>query len=103
VPCGAKETTLSNAAVVKETLDLVKGALQAGATDPVAKAITQATGLVAYNLEAPSKKLFPVLTPLRNKIPRKGGGDGTAVNWKAVTKINSGNTSRASPKATAAR
>jgi hypothetical protein len=76
----------------KETLDLAKKALGTP-DDQIKKAITQATGLVAYNLEAPSKKLFPVLTPLRNKIPRKGGGVGTGVNWKAVTKINSGNTS----------
>lgn len=76
----------------KETLDLAKKALGTP-DDQIKKAITQATGLVAYNLEAPSKKLFPVLTPLRNKIPRKGGGVGTAVNWKAVTKINSTNQS----------
>jgi len=52
------------------------------------KAITQATGLVWYDLQAPAKNLIPVITPLRNKIPRVGGGGGTATNWKAVTAIN---------------
>ena len=52
--------------------------------------VTQATGLVAYDLQAPAKQMFPVLTPLRNKIPRVSGGGGTATNWKAVTGINTG-------------
>ncbi len=56
--------------------------------DRLTKAITQGTGLVGYDLQAPSKNLFPVLTPLRNKIPRVSGGGGTATNWKAVTAIN---------------
>ncbi len=56
--------------------------------DKLEKAITQSTGLVWYDLQAPSKNLFPVLTPLRNKIPRVGGGGGTATNWKSVTAIN---------------
>jgi len=79
--------------ITQETLALAKQALSAGMrpedmSDPLRKAITQASGLVAFNLEAPSKKLFPVLTPFRNKIPRDTGGKGTAVQWKAVTKIN---------------
>ena len=32
--------------------------------------VTTATGLVAINLEAPSKGLYPVLTPIRNAMPR---------------------------------
>ena len=50
------------------------------------------TGLQAYNLEAPSLKLWPVLTPLRNSIARIGGGFATQANWKAITNINAGNT-----------
>ena len=79
-----------NGSTTDETLGLVKSAQNA--QDAIAKAITQSTGLVAYNLEAPSKKLFPVLTPLRNKIPRNSNGKGTAVNWKAITGINTGMT-----------
>lgn len=83
------------AQMTQETLDLAKTAL--GAPDPginpLRKGITQSTGLVAYNLEAPSIKLIPVITPLRNSIPRKKGGNGTAVHWNAVTGINTQNTS----------
>jgi len=50
--------------------------------------ISQSTGLVWYDLQAPAKNLFPVLTPLRNSIPRVSGNGGTATNWKAVTVIN---------------
>ena len=57
--------------------------------DVLAKAgITVSSGLVWYDLQAPSKNLFPVLTPLRNKIPRTTANGGTATNWKAVTGIN---------------
>src|SRR5215831_4383893 len=47
-----------------------------------------ATGLQVYDLEAPAKLLYPVLTPLRNKIPRVGGGRGIQANWRAITGIN---------------
>ena len=53
-----------------------------------AAGISQATGLVWYDLQTPAKQLFPVLTPLRNKIPRTAGGGGTATNWVSVTGIN---------------
>ena len=56
--------------------------------DGINKAITQGTGLVWYDLQAPAKNLFPVLTPLRNKVPRVAGQGGTATNWKQVTAIN---------------
>lgn len=62
-----------------------------GQVDQLQKAITQSTGLVAIDLEAPSKKLYPVLSPIRNIIPRyRDGRGGTAVNWRAVTAIASG-------------
>lgn len=73
--------------ITQETIDLIK----ASRTD-LNKAITTATGLTGYSLEAPSKKLFPVLSPMRNRIPRKAASVGaTAVNWKAITAINSAN------------
>lgn len=52
---------------------------------------TSTTGLQAYNLEAPSKKLYPVLTPLRNSIARVGGGYAIQANWKAITNVNVNN------------
>lgn len=50
--------------------------------------ITQSTGLTWYDLQTPAKNMIPVITPLRNRIARVGGGGGTATNWKAVTGIN---------------
>jgi hypothetical protein len=44
-------------------------------------------GLVPYDLQAPSKKLFPVLSPLRNKLPRTGG-QGAAAVYKRITAIS---------------
>ena len=81
--------------VTAETLELMKTA-QAAASDSVSKNFVQpaggpTTGLQAYNLEVPSKKLYPILTPLRNRIPRVGGGFATQANWKAITAINVGN------------
>lgn len=53
--------------------------------------ITTGTGLTSYDLQTPAVELVPVVTPLRNWIPRvKGAGD-TATHWKAVTGINTGN------------
>lgn len=81
-----------------DTLQLAKDALAApadGLTDALRKAagISTATGLVAYDLEAPAKSLYPVLTPMRNLIPRVGGGVGTATHWKGITGINTQNLS----------
>ncbi|MBK9711558.1 MAG: hypothetical protein IPO81_09580 [Kouleothrix sp.] len=75
--------------VTSQTLDAIwkvhgQGDITKAAT------VTTATGLTAYDLEAPAKNLYPVLTPLRNRIPRitKSSGAGTAANWKEVTGIS---------------
>ncbi|MFN3077784.1 MAG: hypothetical protein ABT940_13080, partial [Alphaproteobacteria bacterium] len=77
--------------ISNEVLAQIKDAL-ANADPELAKAWTQAgtatSGLTSYDLEAPAKTLYPVLTPLRNEIPRMGGGTGTQANWRAVTAIN---------------
>jgi hypothetical protein len=70
----------------EQTLDLVKGALGAPSTE-ITKSITTGTGLVAYDLQGPAKNLYPVLTPLRNSIPRVPGGIGVATNWKTINKL----------------
>jgi hypothetical protein len=79
---------------LQEVLKALGDALQKPVPEQIAKAWVQpgtpTTGINAYDLEAPAKLLFPVLTPLRNTIPRVGGGVGTATNWKAVTGINTG-------------
>lgn len=46
------------------------------------------TGLTYYDLELGAKMLYPVLTPLRNEIPRVSGRGGIQANWRAVTGIN---------------
>lgn len=70
----------------QDTLDLVKGALRTP-DDRIAKAISTGTGLLAYDLQAPAKSLYPFVTPLRNSVPRIGGGTGTATNWRQVTAL----------------
>lgn len=49
------------------------------------------TGINYYDLEAGAKSLFPVITPLRNRIPRVGAPGGTQANWRAITGINVNN------------
>jgi len=49
------------------------------------------TGLTYYDLELGAKFLVPVLTPLRNSIPRVSGKGGIQANWKAITGINTSN------------
>lgn len=73
-------------ASINDTLDLIKKA-QSAASDELSKSITMGTGLVAYDLQAPAKNLYPVLTPIRNAIPRISGGVGTATNWKQVSAL----------------
>lgn len=46
------------------------------------------SGLTSYDLELGAKFLYPVLTPLRNLIPRVSGRGGIQANWRAVTAIN---------------
>ena len=70
----------------QDTLDLVKGALRTP-DDRITKSITSGTGLVAFDLQAPAKNLYPVVTPIRNSIARVGGGTGTATNWRQVTAL----------------
>lgn len=46
------------------------------------------SGLTFYDLELGAKFLYPVLTPLRNEIPRVSGKGGIQANWRAITGIN---------------
>jgi hypothetical protein len=58
-----------------------------GRPDMVEKAISTGTGLVAYDLQAPAKNLYPVNTPIIKSLPRVGGGTGTATNWKQISAL----------------
>lgn len=50
------------------------------------------SGIAGYSLEAPAKLLIPVITPIRNMLPRVNATGGVQANWRAVTAINTGNT-----------
>ena len=51
--------------------------------------LSQATSLNAFDLRGPALQLYPVLTPLRNKLPREVSDRGDlATRWKAVTGVN---------------
>jgi hypothetical protein len=76
-------------------IDAVKAILGAGSEGRympgvgIVKDVTTSTGLVAYNLEPAAKVLQPILTPLRNMLPRvKNTKGGTAVNWKQIASLD---------------
>ena len=48
--------------------------------------------LNAFDLRGPALQLYPVITPLRNRLPRQlsTGGD-LATRWKAITGVNTSN------------
>ncbi len=69
-----------------DTLKLLKDAY-AGGLAKAGNTVTTATGLVAYDLQAPAKNLYPVITILAKRIPRVAGKGGTATNWRQVTAI----------------
>lgn len=61
---------------------------QAGVTpDQIEKAITTGNGIVAYDLQAPAKNLYPTATPIIKRMPRVGGGTGKATNWVSINGI----------------
>lgn len=51
------------------------------------------SGINYYDLELGAKLIYPVLTPLRNEIPRVSGKGGIQANWRAITAINPGSIS----------
>lgn len=87
-------------AIVQQTLDAFKSAYKSPMADPhlsdlLAKSTFQqnaspTSGLTFYDLELGAKFLYPVLTPLRNSIPRVSGKGGIQANWRAVTAVNPG-------------
>src|SRR5580704_2135460 len=74
-----------------ETLAPTRQALRNKMTpeEALAKGVTVSTGLVYYDLQAPAKNLYPVITPLRNSIPRVGrpNGYGDSAKWKQIAAI----------------
>lgn len=80
--------TFEDPAALLSAWDGLRKAPGNGFPPELLKAINQATGLVWYDLEPYAKLLFPVITPLRNRIPRVGADGGTATHWISVTGIN---------------
>lgn len=73
--------------IAQETLDLLNKLGVDGLQNLLAKSITTATGLVAFDLQAPAKNLYPVFTPIIKKLPRVPGKGGVATNWRQVSAI----------------
>ncbi len=69
--------------------DIARSVLAAAGANPstLEKTISTAQGLVAYDLQAPAKSLYPAATPIRNRLPRVQGGTGTATNWRQVNSL----------------
>jgi hypothetical protein len=68
---------------VQGEIDALKSTVLADVGKDWSLTFPNSTGLVPYDLEAPSKLLVPRLTPLRNEIPR-GKGQGTARQFKRI-------------------
>src|SRR5258708_711521 len=84
---------------VADILSAIQKAQSIGISDPrlagtglekstFAQNASAISGLTFYDLEVGAKLLFPVLTPLRNMIPRVSGKGGIQAAWRAVTGIN---------------
>lgn len=52
---------------------------------------TPTTGIQQYNLYPSILEFTPVMTPLRNMIPRLTAGYATQANWKAIVDMNASN------------
>jgi len=77
----------------KASVAAVKDAQSRPITDEtLSKAYAQSAsataGLTYYDLQVGALNLQPLVTPLRNRIPRIGSGRGIQANWKAITGIN---------------
>ena len=81
---------MSPLGITAETLALAKAALAEGmnSQQALAKNIDIATGLTAYDLQAPAKNLYPTITPLRNSMPRIARTNpGDAARWRSIFAI----------------
>jgi hypothetical protein len=57
---------------------------KAGFTSPT----SAVDGIANYDLEPRAKMLFPVITPIRNMVPRLQAKGGIQANWRGITGIN---------------
>jgi hypothetical protein len=76
--------------ISQQTLDLIAKIGGPGSLNKTT--ITQGTSLNQFDLRGPALNLFPVLTPLRNTLPRELSQQGdVATRWKAIVGINTTN------------
>jgi hypothetical protein len=83
--------------MLNESLEAVKSAREGAGLGEANKAITQATGIVNYDLQQGMIQTYPFtkeMTFLGASIPRVDGRGDTATRWKAITGINTTNTIR---------
>ncbi len=77
---------MSFSQTTEESLRLTKKSLSTG--NALNKNISIATGLAAYDLQAPAKNLYPIVTPLRNSLPRvQRINPGDAARWRTISSI----------------
>ncbi|HLJ81326.1 MAG TPA: hypothetical protein VKT52_07575 [Ktedonobacterales bacterium] len=81
-------STLYNPSPVGTTISDETVALVRQAMADTTRAITTASGLIGYELEAPSRVIVPVITPLVNMLPRRRGAGIDIVHWKAITSFD---------------
>jgi hypothetical protein len=83
---------MNNTEVTQQTIAMQKETALGLAKDATTQGYNISTGITGINLEAPSKSLFPVLSPLRNVIPRTKSQIGaTSAQWKGIMAINTTN------------
>lgn len=72
-----------------ETLAKMRGLLPYGNKEEwLKKAVTISTGLTFYDLRPVAMNHYPVITPIRNRLPRtQRPNPGDAAHWKAVTAL----------------
>lgn len=85
--------TEQSMALMKGTLDNRYNVAGRGLTnwDPLQKSVVStAANIVGYDLQAPARLLLPVITPIRNSLPRRSraANPGTQANWKTINGIN---------------
>lgn len=75
----------------KESLDMMKGALGSPydrSGNKLEKTVSISTGLTFYDLQAPAKMLYPIITPIRNSLPRvHRPNPGDASHWKQISQL----------------
>lgn len=86
-----KGTRFTSPEQAQQILEFTKVALKTDVTDDLvkadvlSKAVTISTGLLAYDLRAPSLLFSPTITPVRNSLKRTlRPSPGNAANWKVI-------------------